>query len=872
NITGFQVTALFLFTKLDQRRAAETFRASVFPGGYVLEPAFRKECYNWLKDIAGEERSCIPYISASSLISPGGRKFIHLFYKFARHVMVENIKRKSVGTGIPFAEAVKLRPKDLYMAKARNRVAYNKLVQIFQKEDFVIQEYEKKTKLLIEEIRQIKSEYAVLERQSYRMKQNNQNKKDRAERIQKVRTMWALVMEMLTSLKKQKEVVDSVLEDCADQCILDGSEVVLSIPRLLACRVESNRRRVCTANTYKGEKLNFLTVIQLLNEALRVLRDEHYQFDLEQLLVLENQVTVCNKVQRSMKAKRLAIQQELYLSTSRSISRKQEDWKVKWKSFLGRCPFRIDKTDVFGSQVIVKYQKVHIGTDLWVPELIVSFVSKNFFSPPSSSLPPPLPRISSVPSELTKPSENQEKNLHIETCKGKKTLVPPKILRNEKDESAASEMLNNAGDHVIQREPSVKKEDPNEKAKDELAEEVAKTVMSESPQSNKGKVMPLEDVLSSLAFNPFLTRKQIPRTPENLLTDIRSSWRKAIQTEGSSDVELAPEVVMIEEAPVCARPIMQKMSDSRFMCLIPESPVPDFDPSSSQLSLRKSQRSSTECRPPEQMKINHIIQSPVSETSGMWKSERTEAQELKCFVLNKSSIEDPEEQTLHYVKKSLDTPGVCSENNNRKTILPEDHFQGSLVDGMLHWNASSLLSYMMRDVSSLGILEETLPDELDSIDFSVSVSSESGFGVIDSPCVTGDSKNKQDIKKSTLNLHSLFNTNKVLEKTASKSEEMLHQTHNEGETVRCRSDLSLAPEKRDRDGLSSPVGPFRIDQEFTKTPSPKSVNERKYSLSSVLVSCQRVEEIAAMVHEIPLDLMPKLRGEERLNEKPCTKE
>ncbi|NXT20861.1 HAUS6 protein, partial [Syrrhaptes paradoxus] len=72
-----------------------------------------------------------------------GPKIIHAFYWFARHVVIEDIN--SMGTDIPFAEAVKLRPKDMYMANARCRVAHNKLLQIFQKEDFVMQEYKKKT-------------------------------------------------------------------------------------------------------------------------------------------------------------------------------------------------------------------------------------------------------------------------------------------------------------------------------------------------------------------------------------------------------------------------------------------------------------------------------------------------------------------------------------------------------------------------------------------------------------------------------------------------------------------------------------------------------------------------------------------------------
>ncbi|NXT06476.1 HAUS6 protein, partial [Prunella fulvescens] len=75
-----------------------------------------------------------------------GAKFVHLFYCFARYVMMENMKKLSVGTGIPFAEAVERmrRPLDMYIATARHRVAYNKLLQILQREDFVFQEYKRK--------------------------------------------------------------------------------------------------------------------------------------------------------------------------------------------------------------------------------------------------------------------------------------------------------------------------------------------------------------------------------------------------------------------------------------------------------------------------------------------------------------------------------------------------------------------------------------------------------------------------------------------------------------------------------------------------------------------------------------------------------
>ncbi|NWH27445.1 HAUS6 protein, partial [Grus americana] len=804
-----------------------------------------------------EEESCLPQIVPSSLISPAGPKFIQLLYQFAKHVLIEDMKMNSKGTDIPFAEAVKLTPTDTYMANARCRVAYNKLLQIFEKEHFVIQEYEKKAQLLTTEINQINSEYEVLQMQSCKMKQNDQNKNDKTERIQKVRSMWTLIMEMLTSLKKEKEVVDSVLEECDGRCILDGTNVVFSVPELLVHKVENDIHQCCTGNVYEGEKLNFLTVIQLLNEALRTLRDAYFQSEVKnQLQVFENMVMLHNEVLQALEAKRLQDEQHC-VSVTGSISTKQKDWGAKWKSFLQLCPFDfiLDQDPVSNTgHTTFNGFLLRLACHLFHLSLkhlfLFSFLSP---FPPRSPFPA---RISSVPlEELSEASENTdvliEKNLHIETCKEEKNSVPPHILKNEKDESTMSKVWENADGHVIQTESPFKNEDPLKKAIDDLAEEVAKTVIAESSQSGEGKGMGLEDLISSLAFNPFLTRKQIPRTPENLLTEIRSSWRRAIQTEGSSDTELAATEVVIEDAPMDVRPIMQKAADSSFLCSIPASPVPDFDPP---LSERKSQLSSTEFRPQEE--ISHNIESLISETSGMRESEGTEEQEVKYIVLNKSSVEDPEEQTFHYVKKSMNTADTCSENNSRTNVLPSDHSLGSLMDGTLLCNVSPLLSSIRHEVSSLSILDESFPEELVNMDPNRSASSEPDC-TVDSTYVTDGSEN-EDIKKSELDLQSLFNTYKTLEKTASRSEEELHQAHKGGESVSCRSDLSLVPEERDE--LYGPLELYCLGEEFTKMPSPVSLDERKYSLSSLLVSCQHLEEMASMVHDIPLDLIHKLKG------------
>ncbi|NXN26010.1 HAUS6 protein, partial [Nycticryphes semicollaris] len=175
---------------------------------------------------------------------------------------------------------------------------------------------------------------------AYRMKKNDQNKNDKTERIQEVRSMWAVIMEVLTSLKKEKEAVDYVLQGYVGQYVLDGASVAFGIPQLLFQRVESAAHEHCLGNVYEGKELNFLTVIQLLNEALRTLRDEICQSELKpQLGYMKNIIAKCTQQLQNSHSIRLKLKEQHYVSISESVSKKQEDWEVKWKNFLGQCPF-----------------------------------------------------------------------------------------------------------------------------------------------------------------------------------------------------------------------------------------------------------------------------------------------------------------------------------------------------------------------------------------------------------------------------------------------------------------------------------------------------------------------------------------------------
>ncbi|NWH61476.1 HAUS6 protein, partial [Geococcyx californianus] len=169
----------------------------------------------------------------------------------------------------------------------------------------------------------------------------------------KVRGMWTCIMEVLTSMKKEKELVDSVLDalqGCVAHCILDGKKVVFRVPQLLACRVEGGIDKLCKGNVYEGENLNFLTVIQLLNEALRTLRDERCQSEInQQIWGIEGRATKHKKIRSDLKENSLKIEQEHHVSVSESLSRKEKDWEVKWKNFLGWSPLKLNLQDTVSS-------------------------------------------------------------------------------------------------------------------------------------------------------------------------------------------------------------------------------------------------------------------------------------------------------------------------------------------------------------------------------------------------------------------------------------------------------------------------------------------------------------------------------------------
>lgn len=113
-----------------------------------------------------------------------------------------------------------------------------------------------------------------------------------------VRSLWAAVDEMLSSIRAEQEAVESVLQGQVDQHVLDGTDRVLAVPRSLQARVEQLPHQVraipaaaavafsdpppqppgapqlSSGRVYEGGQLDLLCLLELTNHSLQLLAEE----------------------------------------------------------------------------------------------------------------------------------------------------------------------------------------------------------------------------------------------------------------------------------------------------------------------------------------------------------------------------------------------------------------------------------------------------------------------------------------------------------------------------------------------------------------------------------------------------------------------
>ena len=165
------------------------------------------------------------------------------------------------------------------------------------------------------------------------------------EKIQKLRSLWASVNETFMFLEKEREVLSSVLS-LFNQYPLDGTNVAINIPRLLTDKIEKQMCQLHIGNVYEAGKLNLLTVIQLLNEVLKVMKYEYCQADQARLTkdlhFFEKETKFQRERLSDLKHMRYKIKEDL-TTIRHSIVEKQEEWHKNWEEFLGLSPFSLIK-------------------------------------------------------------------------------------------------------------------------------------------------------------------------------------------------------------------------------------------------------------------------------------------------------------------------------------------------------------------------------------------------------------------------------------------------------------------------------------------------------------------------------------------------
>ncbi|XP_019410443.1 PREDICTED: HAUS augmin-like complex subunit 6 isoform X8 [Crocodylus porosus] len=839
NKDALHLVAHFLFTKLDHSRAAEAFRFCCPPADKKGDAEFRKKCCEWLKEISVECGNIFPAVVASLFLSPGGPKFIHLMYHFARYVMIQAMRTDCKDAGIYFPEAVILRPDDLYRAAARCKVASNKFLQVVQKEDFVIQEYQKKAQLLTKQIKDLRSECADLHKQLQRIEKNDQNQSNRAEKVQKVCSMWTTVTETFAGLEKEKEVVDSVVKGHFDQYTLDATDIAISVPRLLLDKIENEMYRLHIGSVYDTGKLNFLTVIQLLNEALKILRSECQQVDRKALNLdlqyIEEKTKFQSKTLLGLRSMRHKLKREDHVSIRKSVVEKQKEWDMKWENIFGQSPFGLFKVQNPALDLLPAMSALSFD-----PATEEAYKTSVFCQYPAS-----------VPDA---PKKGYHKR--VDGALGS-TMSTAELTSSGRIFSLSSELATSENSCPV-------------------LEKVANVVVSESPSSSDGKGMELEDLIESLASNPFLARKQIPRTPENLITEIRSSWRKAVQDGYPSDTELAQTEMVTEGVLLDIKPVPQNRIDSSVTCFMSSSHISDLSTSNFNVVEGKSLLNWMTPEPPKQVMFSHISDSPIQKpATRALANKRTLQKELKGTVLNEILKENVQE-LMPAMDKSINVLN-SQENCNKVTNTLSPYCQNSTMHSTLSWDASQMVSGISsdsRDIIQFGILHETFPEELGNLSLTSPQSSETddilGSNWRDSRSLTESTKNEWTTQECKLDLESIRKRYEALKKTLFGNDSALACKK---QFVRNNSQLSFTPSSTETHDVFSPSEKFfTLDTEYIGTPSHKSLPHRKHSLSPLVSFTPVQERLRLVAQKKPGDFLHNSKEEETLTEKLDAKE
>ncbi|XP_058482215.1 HAUS augmin-like complex subunit 6 [Solea solea] len=538
----------FLLVKLNSTRFQDAYRHCWPVLDHKADAEFRKVTCAWLREIMDEIANAGSKVVASLFLSPGGPKFISLMLQLANHVMLQEMK-SFTKDDCWVSESAAMPASSLDMAVKRFNLTTKRFLKTAVDQDRFLLEYQRRAPLLVKSMRDFREDGTKYNELLKRYSSDSVSEElSSAEKTKKVRSLWADIDQMLSTIKEEQSSVASVLKGDVDQYVLDGTDRVLKVPRSLLERIEQLPHQLSSGNVYEAGQLNLLCVLELMNHALHVLRDERRRLsdapksDLNPRH-LQEKCQQMGRVLQDLHLIRQKISKEQIPGVRNSISEMETEWDRKWMDTIEDAPL-----DGFLNEDPALGFLSPMAPLSFKPAAEATYRSSVFSQYPAKLLEekPAVVKsqdvinlsFSNLKSSFSERSESPivttEASSRVNTSLDWLFDTPPSpplgapALPQPQANVASVKTTTSVHPKVA---PARTKTQILDMEYDNLADQFADAVTTASPTEGTVRSLDLEGLLSTLHGDPFSTRKQLPRTPERLILDVKNSWRKALEED-----------------------------------------------------------------------------------------------------------------------------------------------------------------------------------------------------------------------------------------------------------------------------------------------------------------------------------------------------
>ncbi|XP_057694815.1 HAUS augmin-like complex subunit 6 isoform X2 [Corythoichthys intestinalis] len=508
NNEAFYVVMSFLLEKLNPIRYQQTFRYCLSPDGTIAKTehaVFRKEAAAWLREIMEETGYGGSKIIGSLLLTPGGPKFLNLMVHVAAHVIAQEMK--TFTTDDSWVSEVATKPTSSHdMALKRLRMVRKRFLKAEERQKNVQLECQNGSRSIMKAIQDTTSqsrEYDELLKQHHAKSVLEESPLD--DKAEKVRSLWSVVDVMLSKTDGDINILESALKGEVNQYVLDGTERLLQIPRSLQERMERYPQKLNLGKMYEDGQLNLLCFLELLNQSLRLLKAEHGKSLLSLPPLswqhLQDKQQELARQQQRLELLRLKISKDEIPEVMSGIRELDAESDKKWLDMMKNMPVGLvlDDDPVHNFLSPMSIPSLEPSGDDCVFSLFPAVLpEKHLACNPTEEESNTLAALKSFCS----PAE--EKNLQAREDNSTTTHVwvldmPPSPHETPTVAPQATKVPPTTAKKIMDLEC------------DRLAELFAQAVTTDV-----GSVgLELEEMAEILYNDPFRTRKQIPRTPEN---------------------------------------------------------------------------------------------------------------------------------------------------------------------------------------------------------------------------------------------------------------------------------------------------------------------------------------------------------------------